>query len=120
MAKKNQLEDFLTANETTTDNYEEVETLNFERDTLYEVTVHGHHTFDGKYGPSVVITYELDSENPTISRKFKAYLNGYEANHFNNFIAEKELPLSVKLARVQRESEQNEGRVYNKLVIATV
>ena len=113
MAKK-ELENFLTAHEKTTDNTEEVETLNFERDTLYEVSVISHHTFEGKFGPSVVVVYE--NENG----KHKAYINGYEANHFNNFIAEKELPLNVKLARVQRQSEQNEDRVYNKLVIATL
>jgi len=113
MAKKKQteLEDFLNKHETTTTDFEEVDTLNFERDTVYEVTVHAHHSFDGKFGPSVVVTYENESG------KHKAFINGFEAGHFTNFIADKQLPIDVKLARVQRESEQNEGRVYNKLVI---
>ena len=113
-SKNSKLEDFLAEHEEKTTDYEEVETQNFERDTLYEVTLISHHAFDGKFGPSVVVVYE-DKEG-----KSKAYLNGYEATHFNNFIAEQELPLDVKLARVQRESEQNEGRVYNKLVISTL
>ena len=63
MAKKpsttTTLEDFLEQHDAEPENYDEVDTLNFERDELYEVTILSHHQFDGKFGPSVVIIYYL-------------------------------------------------------------
>tara|TARA_Y100001963_G_C6731386_1_gene424103 strand:+ start:1011 stop:1367 length:357 start_codon:yes stop_codon:yes gene_type:complete len=105
------LENFLSKHDAKTTDYEEVETLNLERDTLHAVTIHNHHTFDGKFGPATVVTYENDEG------KFKTYLGGFEVTHFNNFIVGKELPLKVQLARVQQDSASNEGRAYNRLVI---
>lgn len=109
--KKKELEEFLSKHEETTGGYEEVETLNLERDTLHQITIIGHHTFEGKFGPATVVTYE-NKEG-----KFKAYLGGFEVTHFNSFIEGKELPLDVQLARVQQDSVANEGRSYNRLVI---
>jgi hypothetical protein len=116
MAKKENggLEDFLARNTQKANDNEEVETLNLERDQLHKVTILDHHTFDGKFGPAVVVKYD-NGEGV-----FKAYLGGFEVQHFNTFIAGKELPLSVQLARVQQESASNEGRSYNRLVIETV
>ena len=114
MAKKpsdDPLKEFLSKHEAKTNEYEEVETLNLERDTLHKVEILDHHTFDGKFGPAVALTYK--NEEGT----FKTYLGGFEVTHFNNFVEGKELPLSVQLARVQQESASNEGRSYNRLVI---
>jgi len=116
MAKKpsttTTLEDFLEQHDAEPENYDEVDTLNFERDELYEVTILSHHQFDGKFGPSVVITYTNDEGT------YKGYLGGFEVSHFNKFIEGQDLPLSVKMARTQRESQQNEGRMFNRLIIA--
>jgi len=112
--QQKELEDFLSKHEVKTTDFEEVETVPFERNQLYNVTLLSHHQFDGKFGPSVVINYE--GENG----KAKAYLSGYEVNHFANFIEGKTLPLDVQLARTQSESKENEGRVFNRLIIAEV
>ncbi len=116
MPKKNSesLDDFLARNTTSVEDIEDVETLNLERDMLHAILIKNHHTFEGKFGPAVVVTYE--NEDGT----FKAYFGGFEVTHFNNFIAEKELPLRVQLARVQKPSASNEGRTYNQLVIEEV
>ena len=117
MAKKpspDPLKDFLSKHEPTANDYEDVETLNLERDTLHTVTILDHGTFDGKFGPAVALTYK--NEEGT----FKAYLGGFEVTHFNKFIEGQELPLNVTLARVQQESASNEGRSYNRLVIEAV
>lgn len=117
MAKKpstDPLKDFLSKHEAKTTDFEEVETLNLERDILHTVTILDHHTFDGKFGPAVALTYENEEG------KFKAYLGGFEVTHFNAFMESKELPLDVRLARVQQESASNEGRSYNRLVIESL
>lgn len=111
--KGESLDDFVARN-TTVGDAEEVETLTLERDTLHNVTILDHHTFDGKFGPAVVVKYD-NGEGV-----FKTYLGGFEVTHFNKFIEGKELPLSVQLARVQVASASNEGRSYNRLVIETV
>ena len=105
------LTDFLSKHEGQAQEFEELETVNLERDQLHTVTIHGHHTFEGKFGLATVITYE--NENG----KAKTYLGGFEVTHFNSFIEGKDLPLKVKLARVQQESKSNDGRTYNRLVI---
>tara|TARA_R110000824_G_scaffold169156_3_gene346217 strand:- start:4679 stop:5032 length:354 start_codon:yes stop_codon:yes gene_type:complete len=108
------LKDFLSKHEAQPNEYEDVETLNLERDILHNVTILDHGTFDGKFGPAVALTYV--NEEGT----YKAYLGGFEVTHFNKFMADKETPLNVNLARVQQESASNEGRSYNRLVIETV
>ena len=112
--KKTSLEDFLSKHDVRNEEFEELETISLERDTLYDFTILGHNTFDGKFGPAVAVTIENDEG------KFKTFLNGFEVSHFNNFIEGVELPVKVNLARIQVESASNEGRTYNKLVIATV
>ena len=109
--KGGELKDVLSRHEGKNEEFEELETVNLERDQLHTVTIHGHHTFDGKYGLATVITYE--NENG----KAKTYLGGFEVTHFNSFIEGKDLPLKVNLARVQVESKSNDGRTYNRLVI---
>ena len=113
MAKdgKGGLKEFLSKHEGQSEEFEELETVNLERDELHTVTIHWHHTFDGKFGPATVLTYENEKG------KFKAYLGGFEVTHFNSFIEGKDLPLKVNLARVQQESKSNDGRSYNRLVI---
>lgn len=108
------LEDFIAKNTQPTTDREEVETLILERDELHTVTILDHHTFDGKFGPSVVVKYDNGKG------VFKTYLGGFEVTHFNAFIEGKTLPLQVNLARVKQESASNEGRSYNRLVINTV
>jgi len=109
--KGGDLKEFLSKHEGQAQEFEELETINLERDQLHTVTIHGHHTFEGKFGLATVITYE--NENG----KAKTYLGGFEVTHFNSFIEGKDLPLEVKLARVQQESKSNDGRTYNRLVI---
>ena len=105
------LKEFLSRHEEQAQEFEELETINLERDQLHTVTIHGHHTFEGKFGLATVITYE--NENG----KAKTYLGGFEVTHFNSFIEGKELPLKVNLARIKQESKSNDGRTYNRLVI---
>ena len=117
MAKKpspDPLKDFLSKHEAQPNEYEDVETLNLERDILHTVTILSHGTFDGKFGPAVALTYTNHEGT------FKAYLGGFEVEHFNKFVEGQELPLMVKLARVQQESASNEGRSFNRLIIEKV
>jgi hypothetical protein len=112
-AKQPTVEDFLNEHDTTNKNYEEVDTLNLERDTLYELTINDHHTFDGKFGPATVINYTNGA-----GETYKAYLGGFEVSHFNKFADGKELPFTCQMVRTQKQSEQNEDRKFNRLVIA--
>ena len=97
--------------------FEERETLRADRDNLYE----GYYleSFQsgivGKFGENTAVRLT----SPT-GEKVTLWVNGFEEQHFNQFIARLEgdelsLPVKISFMRTQKESEK--GNTYNRLFV---
>jgi len=97
--------------------YEERTTLKAERDTVYSDYIIESYQGDieGKYGTNTAIRLtSADGEKQTL------WVNGFEEQHFNNFIERLqskgiELPVKVDFLRTQEKSKKNEERTYNMI-----
>lgn len=106
------LKAFIEAVETETEYVrEELEIHVFERDEVHKATLESTHDFEGKFGLSTVAIITLEGE------KKKSYFNGVERDCLKRFVEKVELPITVELARVLKDSQKNEGRSFGYLYI---
>jgi len=101
--------------------FESRETLKTERDTPYQNYIVEGYTdnVEGKFGLNTAIRITSPA-----GEKQTLWVNGFEEQHFNQFIARQEkqghdLPLKISFARTQEVSEKT-GNPYNKLLIKLV
>ena len=101
--------------------YDERETLRAERDKIYagyylESSQDG---IEGKYGTNTAV--RLTSPEGT---KLTLWVNGYEEEHFNAFLAKLEkkgvsLPVKIDFLRTQEQAKSS-GNAYNRLRLMEV
>ncbi len=97
--------------------YEERTTLKAERDMVYEdyIVESFQGDIEGKYGTNTAVRVTSpDGEKLTL------WVNGFEEQHFNNFIERLQakgvdLPVKVDFLRTQEKSKKNENRTYNMI-----
>ena len=101
--------------------FENRETLKTERDVPYQnYIVEGYSSnVEGKFGKNTAIRVTSPS-----GEKQTLWVNGFEEQHFNQFIARLEkqgldLPVKISFARTQEISEKT-GNPYNKLLIKLI
>jgi hypothetical protein len=101
--------------------FESRETLKTERDTPYQNYIVEGYTdnVEGKFGKNTAIRITSPA-----GEKQTLWVNGFEEQHFNQFIARQEkqgrgLPLKISFARTQEVSEKT-GNPYNKMLIKLV
>ena len=96
--------------------YPDSEIMKMELKTVYNITLLHHATFEGQYGPSTVIYFTCGNKEV-----MKSYLNENEGKDFTrqmqNHFGESDYPIDCRIARDKVESQKNEGRFYNKLII---
>ena len=98
--------------------FESRETLKAERETPYQGYIIEGYTSDvaGKFGNNTAIRITSPA-----GEKQTLWVNGYEEQHFQQFLSRLEkqgigLPVKVSFARIQGVSEKT-GNAYNKLLL---
>ena len=101
--------------------YEDRETLRADRDVVYSgyYLESSQDGIEGKYGTNTAV--RLTSPEGT---KLTLWVNGYEEEHFNGFMAKLEkkgvsLPVKIDFLRTQEEAKTS-GNAYNRLRIMEV
>jgi hypothetical protein len=101
--------------------YEDRETLRADRDVVYSgyYLESSQDGIEGKYGTNTAV--RLTSPEGT---KLTLWVNGYEEEHFNAFMAKLEkkgvsLPVKIDFLRTQEEAKTS-GNAYNRLRIMEV
>jgi hypothetical protein len=101
--------------------YEDRETLRADRDLVYSgyYLESSQDGIEGKYGTNTAV--RLTSPEGT---KLTLWVNGYEEEHFNAFMAKLEkkgvsLPVKIDFLRTQEEAKTS-GNAYNRLRIMEV